>query len=172
MADGFGCRCAARCESECGCDDVDWRSNKEIKMECVLAGLLYYGDSSPHSLGAIREVLGYPTPEEIKQKINKAFCPEKTIKFNPILEICKYIIFRERESFIIKRHKKYGGKIEFQNFDELEAAYKQGDLHPQDLKNAVAEGLSIILNPVRRYFANNRDAKECLKILKNAEITR
>ena len=114
----------------------------------------------------------YDSPEEIKQKINKAFCPEKTIKFNPILEICKYIIFRERESFIIKRHKKYGGKIEFQNFDELEAAYKQGDLHPQDLKNAVAEGLSIILNPVRRYFANNRDAKECLKILKNAEITR
>lgn len=30
MSDGQGCKCAARCEGECCCDDVDWRSAKEV----------------------------------------------------------------------------------------------------------------------------------------------
>ena len=41
----------------------------------------------------------YDTPEEIKQKMAKAFCPERTIKFNPIMDICKYIVFREKPVF-------------------------------------------------------------------------
>ena len=42
----------------------------------------------------------YDTPAEIKQKLSKAFCPEKTVQFNPILDICKYIIFRENASLL------------------------------------------------------------------------
>lgn len=114
----------------------------------------------------------YDRPEEIKQKITKAFCPEKTIKFNPILDICKHIIFRERETFTIERPAKFGGTVEFQRYQELETAYKRGDLHPQDLKNAVADGLAEILEPVRRYFENNREARERLNVVKNAETTR
>jgi len=41
-----------------------------------------------------------------------------------------------------------------------------------DLKNAVAEELTRILEPVRKYFENNKEAKECLEIIKKAEITR
>ncbi|MGC9346067.1 MAG: tyrosine--tRNA ligase, partial [Candidatus Bathyarchaeales archaeon] len=67
---------------------------------------------------------------------------------------------------------KYGGTIELQSFQELETVYKRGDLHPQDLKNAVAEELAKILGPVRRYFENNREARECLNVVKNAETTR
>jgi tyrosyl-tRNA synthetase len=114
----------------------------------------------------------YDLPEEIKQKMNRTFCPEKTTEFNPVLDVCKHIIFREREVFTVDRPAKYGGKIEFQGFEQLETAYKRGDLHPQDLKNAVAEELAAILEPVRRYFENNREARECLKAVKNAEITR
>jgi len=114
----------------------------------------------------------YDSPEEIRQKIAKAFCPEKTVEFNPILDICKHIIFRERETFTVNRPAKYGGTVEFQSFQELETAYKHDNLHPQDLKNAVAEELTAILEPARRYFENIREAKECLNIVKNAEITR
>lgn len=114
----------------------------------------------------------YDSPQEIKQKMMKAFCPEKTVKFNPVLDICKYIIFRERETFKIDRPAKFGGSIEFQNYEELKKAYAEGKLHPQDLKNAVGEELALILEPARRYFANNREARECLNIVKNAEITR
>jgi tyrosyl-tRNA synthetase len=114
----------------------------------------------------------YDSPEEIKQKMNKAFCPEKTIQFNPIIDICKYIIFRERETIKIERPAKFGGNIEFQNYNELEKAFEQGKLHPQDLKNATANELAAILEPVRRYFENNKEAKERLNTVKNAKITR
>ena len=83
----------------------------------------------------------YDTPEEIKQKMAKAFCPEKTVKFNPIMDICKYIIFREKPVFRVERPAKFGGNVEFQSFQELESAYAEGKLHPMDLKNGVAAEL-------------------------------
>jgi len=114
----------------------------------------------------------YDTPEEIGQKISKAFCPEKTVEYNPVLEICKYIIFRERQSLTIDRPARFGGRLEFQSFKELAETYASGKLHPQDLKNAVAEELSQLLEPVRRYFENNKEAQECLQTVRNSKITR
>lgn len=114
----------------------------------------------------------YDTPEEIKQKISKAFCPEKTVEYNPVMEICKYLVFREKPTFTIERPAKFGGNIEVQNFQELATVYAQGKLHPQDLKNGVAAELVKILEPVRRYFDNNREAKECLQTVRNAKVTR
>jgi tyrosyl-tRNA synthetase len=114
----------------------------------------------------------YDLPEEIKQKISLAFCPEKTLEYNPILEICKFIIFRENKTFTIERTAKFGGSITFNNLTELQKTYAEGKLHPQDLKNTVAKELAKILEPVRRYFENNKEAKECLNAVKNAKVTR
>jgi tyrosyl-tRNA synthetase len=114
----------------------------------------------------------YDTPAEIKQKMGKAFCPERTVAFNPILDICKHIIFREKPTFTIERPAKFGGNVEFQSFDDLAAAFTEGKLHPLDLKNGVAQQLAEILEPVRRYFENTRDAKECLETIRAAKITR
>jgi len=114
----------------------------------------------------------YDSAEEIKKKISLAFCPEKMVQYNPIMDICKYIIFREQETFIVERPKKYGGTVEFQSFDELVKTYEKGQLHPQDLKNAVATELIKILEPVRRYFETHKEAKETLETLRKAKITR
>ncbi len=114
----------------------------------------------------------YDTPEEIRQKMGKAFCPERTVKFNPIMDICKYIVFREKPVLKIERPEKFGGNIEYQNFQELECAYAEGKLHPMDLKNGVAAELADILEPVRRYFAFNTEAKDCLETIRQAKITR
>lgn len=114
----------------------------------------------------------YDTPEEIKQKMVRAFCPEKTVQFNPVLDITKHIIFRETKTLTIERPAKFGGPIEFQNYRELETAYAQGKLHPQDLKNTVAEQLIKILEPVRTYFKNNKEAAQCLNTVKKANVTR
>jgi len=114
----------------------------------------------------------YDTPEEIKQKMSRAFCPERTAQFNPVLDITKHIIFREIPTFKIERPTKFGGPTEFQSYRELETAYTQGKLHPQDLKNSVAEELIKILEPTRTYFKNNAEAKNCLSAIKNAKITR
>ncbi|MFA7398748.1 MAG: tyrosine--tRNA ligase [Candidatus Bathyarchaeia archaeon] len=114
----------------------------------------------------------YDTPEQIKQKMSQAFCPERTIKFNPIIDICKHIIFREKTSLTIERPTKFGGNIDFHNFQELETTYIKGNLHPMDLKNGVATELGKILDPVRRYFTNNKEAKECLETIRQAKVTR
>ena len=114
----------------------------------------------------------HDTREQIKEKLRKAWCPEKKVEMNPILEMVKYVVFHEKEVFKIERLAKFGGSVEFQNCQELEKAYAQGNLHPQDLKNAVAEEISSIIEPLRRYFEEDKEAKECLEIVKKAQVTR
>ena len=114
----------------------------------------------------------YDSPDDVTEKILKAFCPEKVVEFNPILDICEYVIFRELRTFEIERSAKFGGNIEFDGFEELLEAYRKGDLHPQDLKKAVADEIIRILEPVRRYFDRNTEARKCLEAIRKAEITR
>ena len=114
----------------------------------------------------------YDTPEEIKKKMSKAFCPEKTVKHNPIIDICRHIIFREKQVFNIERPDKFGGNVSFESQQQLEETYVEGKLHPMDLKNGVAAELGQILEPVRRYFANNKEAADCLETVRKAKITR
>ena len=114
----------------------------------------------------------YDSPADIKRKIVNAFCPEKTVELNPILEYCKYIIFRELKTFEIERPAKFGGHIEFTSYEELEKVYREGKLHPMDLKDALARELIEILEPVRRYFERNKEAKETLEIIEKTQVTR
>jgi len=90
--------------------------------------------------------------EEIKKTISGAYCPEKDIKDNPILQITKLIIFPRFDKIEIKRPSKFGGDIKFKNYDELETFYASGKLHPMDLKNSVVEHLEKIIAPIRKNF--------------------
>jgi tyrosyl-tRNA synthetase len=114
----------------------------------------------------------HDSEEEIKVKLQKAWCPERQTEFNPILEIVKHVIFHERETFEIERPAKFGGTLRFQNYEELEREYSQGKVHPQDLKNAVAKELAKILEPIRKYFETDKEARECLNVVKSFEISR
>jgi tyrosyl-tRNA synthetase len=114
----------------------------------------------------------HDTEEEIKSKLRKAWCPERVVEMNPLLEIAKYVIFHDKEVFQIERPAKFGGSVIFQSYSELEKAYAEGKLHPQDLKNGVAEELAALLEPVRRYFETDGEAKECLDVVREAKVTR
>ena len=104
----------------------------------------------------------HDTPEEIRQKINGAFCSPKEVEFNPVLDWTKHLIFPLRGKIMIKREKRFGGDIEYQSFQKLEEDYKTEVLHPQDLKNAVAEALIEILAPARKHFSSGKP-KEMLE---------
>ena len=114
----------------------------------------------------------HDTPEEIKDKLKRAWCPEKTVDMNPILEIAKHVIFHERKSLKIQRPSKFGGAVEFERFEELEEAYAQGNLHPMDLKNSVADEIARILEPIRKYFETDKEAAECLDVVRKTKVTR
>ena len=110
--------------------------------------------------------------EELKNKVNSAYCPEKVEDGNPLLEYCKYIIFKNVNSIKIERPKKFGGEIEFFSYEELKNAYVDGKLHPMDLKIAVANELEKLIKPVREYFEKNKKAKELYNVVKQIRVTR
>ena len=78
----------------------------------------------------------------------------------------------EKKGVVLERPAKFGGKLELQTFEELASAYREGKLHPLDLKNMVAGELSEILEPVRTYFEKNKEARETLEFVKTQSITR
>jgi tyrosyl-tRNA synthetase len=109
--------------------------------------------------------------KEIEEKINKAFCPEKTVEGNPILEIWKYIILRKFDSRIIRRPSKFGGDLKIHKYEELENIFRKGELHPLDLKKETALALDEILTPVRKHFEKGK-AKELYDFVRKHEVTR
>jgi len=104
--------------------------------------------SKPDSMISIHD-----EPDSVKKKVSKAFCPEKQVEGNPVLEMCKYVVFPELKdkSFLIERPEKFGGNLEFASYQELEDAFVSG-LHPLDLKNATASYVNKILEPIHTYF--------------------
>jgi tyrosyl-tRNA synthetase len=112
------------------------------------------------------------TEQEIKTKINKAYCPEKVILDNPILEYCKYIIFEKFEKFKIERPEKFGGNLEYSSYDQLEEAFENGLLHPMDLKNATAFYVNELVKPVREHFENDVEAKKLKQLVDSFKVTK
>lgn len=99
------------------------------------------------------------SPEEVKRKINKAYCPPKETKENPVLDYCKYIVFELVKPFKVERPEKYGGSVEYSIYTELESDYIAGKLTPPDLKPAVAKYLNQLLDPIRNHFEKDQKAK-------------
>jgi tyrosyl-tRNA synthetase len=102
----------------------------------------------------------HDSPEEIKRKINQAFCLEGEVEFNPILDWVKYLIFRDEKCKLeIKRDKKFGGNKTYTSYSSLEKDFAEKKLHPMDLKNAVAESLIELLKPAREHFEKPKQKK-------------
>ena len=101
----------------------------------------------------------HDSPEEIRRKMGKAFCPmeKEEESTNPVLMICKYILFPTLGKVDIERPEKFGGNLSFNTYEELVECYftqKDGKplLHPMDLKKGTAEMMIKALEPVREYF--------------------
>lgn len=117
------------------------------------------------------------TFEDIQRKINKAYCLEGDTQENPVLEYCKYIIFESFDRlgidhFIVERPEKWGGNLAYRSYEELEKAFANKEVHPQDLKTAVTRALDTLLEPVRKHFEENAQAKALFEKVKSYQVTR
>jgi len=119
--------------------------------------------SSPNSA-----IFLHDTPEDISRKMKNAFCPAEA-EGNPVLDAMRLIVFPKLGSVHIDRPGKYGGPVDFSNFEELLSMYTSGKLHAQDLKKGAADGMTKVLEPVRGYFKNH---PENLEKVKKLSITR
>ena len=105
----------------------------------------------------------HDSPDEIKRKVNNAYCPEGEVEFNPILDWAKWLIFYSDDSSLtISRKEEHGGNVTYQNYPDLEKDYVLKKLHPMDLKTTVAEWLIKTLEPARKYFEDPK-RKEALE---------
>jgi tyrosyl-tRNA synthetase len=89
--------------------------------------------------------------EDIEKKCQKAFCPPECEE-NPVLQILQYHVFPRTGMVTIKRPAKFGGDREFDSYQDLSDAYRRGEIHPLDLKKAVAASLGEMLSCVRDYM--------------------
>lgn len=112
------------------------------------------------------------SPEEVKRKIEKAYCPAKIVQDNPLVEYMKYIIFEKFNKVKIERPAKFGGEIEVESYREFVRLYEEGKIHPADVKNAVIHYINLILEPVRKHFQTNKRARELEEFVQKQEITR
>ena len=90
--------------------------------------------------------------KEIKSKLAKAYCLEGETKDNPVLSITKLVVFPRYDSFKISRPEKFGGNVEFGDYDSLEKAFSNKKIHPLDLKNSVSLYLGEICEKIRKNF--------------------
>ncbi|MGM5484624.1 MAG: tyrosine--tRNA ligase [Nanobdellota archaeon] len=110
--------------------------------------------------------------EDIDRKINKAYCPEGEVEENPLMEYAKYMIFERFDKFVIERPEKFGGNLEFSSYEKLAESFANNELHPMDLKKAIAEYIDKMIEPVRKHFRENEEAKRLLEKIRGFQVTR
>lgn len=102
----------------------------------------------------------YDSEQSIKKKINSAYCPIGVVKDNPIMQLCQFLILPIKGALKIERPSKFGGDIEFKDYNSLEKAFTAKKLHPMDLKQALTKELIILFKKVRKYFEKHLDLLE------------
>ncbi len=115
--------------------------------------------SKPHTAIFIHD-----SEEDIRKKIRKGYCPPREVDKNPFIYLYRYVIFPylkdEKKTVVIKTRE---GDREYNEVDELVKDYSEGSIHPLDLKDAAAEYLIDILEPVRKYFDQHAEVLESMK---------
>lgn len=137
-------------------------ANKELHMEYKMS------KSNPKSA-----IYMHDSEDEIKSKVNSAYCPEKVVEGNPLFNYLELILLDDlNEAITIERPKKFGGDITAEGYHALVKLYEKGGLHPMDLKSYVSGLLEEKIKPVRDHFEKNARAKELYESVKSYKITR
>jgi tyrosyl-tRNA synthetase len=105
------------------------------------------------------------SPEDVRQKYREAYCPEKVVIGNPVMDHARMLVFPHLGRLDIERPSKYGGDVTFHSFEELAEAFSRGDLHPLDLKNGVSKAVVGLLEPVAKYFERKPENLEKMRML-------
>lgn len=98
-------------------------------------------------------VFVHDSPDQIRDKIKRAFAPPQEVAFNPVLDWIDKILFRiDGGPLHVDRKPQNGGPVTFESYAEVADAYAAGQLHPMDAKEALTERLIDLLEPARIGF--------------------
>ena len=100
----------------------------------------------------------HDTAETIQRKLRKAYCPWGKEKSNPILELYRYVVFPLFGTLYIGKKVKraYG------SYDELSKDFRNKAVHPSELKDALADYIWEIIQPIQEKLSKNKIVQEVL----------
>ena len=92
-------------------------------------------------------------PETVKKKLNKAEFIEGDAE-NGVMVFLEYFLMvikkDKKEKLLIERPEKFGGNVEYADFENIKNDIISKKLHPMDVKLAVAKEISKILSKIDR----------------------
>jgi tyrosyl-tRNA synthetase len=96
------------------------------------------------------------TTKEIKKKINKGYLEESNTD-SGLFKILELIVFPSLElkgetKFVINRDEKWGGKLEFDSFEEIKTQYQVNKIAPPDIKLGLSDYIDSLVKPIREKF--------------------
>lgn len=98
--------------------------------------------------------------DSIQNKIDSAYCPKEEVDDNPVVDYVSHFVFPQLGEFKVLREEDYGGDLKYTNRENFEEDYREGEIHPADLKPAAADSIHKALSPVREYFQERSDLVE------------
>jgi len=129
---------------------IGYRSRIEV-MTPLIPGLI--GEKMSASIEDSKIDL-LDNTETIKRKFSKAYCPEGEIEGNGVVSFIKHVLMVVKENmgeeFVISRPEKWGGTLKYKSYSDFEKDYIAKKVHPQDIKNALAQEIDKMLTPIRK----------------------
>jgi tyrosyl-tRNA synthetase len=155
------------------CQDIGRKEKPVIISHHMLSGLKE-GQAKMSKSDPDSAIFMEDKEEDVRRKIKKAYCPEKIVEGNPILDYAKNIVFERQLDgcFTINRDAKNGGNVTYTSYAELELDFVEGRLHPVDLKANVADAINKLLQPVREHFEKDAYARKLLETIKQWQVTK
>lgn len=132
-------------------------------MNYMVSGLSEGGKMSASDPNSVIDLLD--SSKTVMKKLNKGFCPEGDVENNFFIDFAGIVMFPHlmdlKESFVIDRPEKFGGKIEYDDFLSLRADFANKRLHPLDLKMGIASYVNRLLEPIRK-AGDSEDVKKLI----------
>ena len=149
------------------CDAAKIKNKPVIISHAMVPGLLE-GQEKMSKSNPDSAIFMEDSKADIQRKIKKAFCPPSVVEGNPCVSYVITFVFGKYGEFEVQRKETDGGNIIYQTVEDFTEDYLLGALHPADLKANLSRHLERMIEPVRRHFETNKEAKELAAFVRKA----
>lgn len=104
------------------------------------------------------------TPDVVRKKLKKAYCPPAVVEGNGVLSFCEYVLLPAgslkygEQKFVVERRDQE--PLVYTDIKKMQEDYLADILTPQTLKPAVTEALIQLLEPIQAEFQKSPEWKD------------
>jgi tyrosyl-tRNA synthetase len=104
------------------------------------------------------------TPDVVRKKLKKAYCPPSVVEGNGVLSFCEFVLLPAgslkygEQKFVVKRRDEE--PLVYTDIKKMQEDYMADILTPQTLKPAVTEALIQLLEPIQAEFQKSPQWKD------------